>query len=323
EFTVVSYNVLADSLVSFDYIPYCKTWNEAAWRARPGRILKKVLEFRPAVVCLQEVDEDLYDGVFRKQLESLGYVGTYCRRKGGKSDGCATFVLGEQVRLVDQEAVTYKVQGHPVLDRDNVALLVVVDILLPHQSQTESETPQTGGQTPSPDAEAPMPRAAAAACPQPCNPAGASSSKSPASAFEDCSTTRRRAARLVVANTHLLFNPKRGDIKAAQLMVLTGKVERLAKTSGADGVMVCGDFNMTPDSALYHYMVKGALNIDGLNRFTVSGQCGLTNRMQYDQRKETDNGGVMHCRVSGAKHQGSGCSLGSFLRPATSAASGS
>lgn len=35
-----------------------------------------------------------------------------------------------------------------------------------------------------------------------------------------------RAARLVIANTHLLFNPKRGDIKTAQLMMLTGRVER-------------------------------------------------------------------------------------------------
>lgn len=42
QFTVVSYNVLADSLVSFDYIPYCRSWNDAAWRARPGRTLKKV-----------------------------------------------------------------------------------------------------------------------------------------------------------------------------------------------------------------------------------------------------------------------------------------
>ncbi|CAM9846707.1 unnamed protein product, partial [Hapterophycus canaliculatus] len=90
--------------------------------------------------------------------------------------------------------------------------------------------------------------------------------------------TRRGSARLVIANTHLLFNPKRGDIKAAQLMVLTSKVERYAracgetststrrtpKSSGADGVMICGDFNMTPDSALYHYMVEGAVNMDGL-----------------------------------------------------------
>lgn len=42
QITVVSYNVLADSLVSFDYIPYCKSWNDAAWKARPGRTLDKV-----------------------------------------------------------------------------------------------------------------------------------------------------------------------------------------------------------------------------------------------------------------------------------------
>lgn len=31
-------------------------------------------------------------------------------------------------------------------------------------------------------------------------------------------------------------------------------------------MMICGDFNMTPDSALYHYMVRGSLAADGLNR---------------------------------------------------------
>lgn len=36
----------------------------------------------------------------------------------------------------------------------------------------------------------------------------------------------RAAARLVIANTHLLFNPKRGDIKMAQLMMLTDRVQR-------------------------------------------------------------------------------------------------
>lgn len=33
----------------------------------------------------------------------------------------------------------------------------------------------------------------------------------------------------------------------------------------ADGIIICGDFNMTPDSALYHYMVNGELDLDGLN----------------------------------------------------------
>ncbi|CAM9847920.1 unnamed protein product, partial [Ectocarpus sp. 8 AP-2014] len=96
-------------------------------------------------------------------------------------------------------------------------------------------------------------------------------------------------------------------------------LQRLARTSGADGVMVCGDFNMTPDSALYHYVVKGAVDMDGLNRFAVSGQCESNRNMYYDQRKETSNSGILPHREPGAKHQGSGCSLGSFLRPPVSA----
>lgn len=48
--SVVSYNVLADSLVSFEYIPYCRGWNQAAWNARPGRILQKVRQACSACV---------------------------------------------------------------------------------------------------------------------------------------------------------------------------------------------------------------------------------------------------------------------------------
>eukprot|EP00752_Nemacystus_decipiens_P007761 g6935.t1 len=264
------------SLVSFDYIPYCKTWNEAAWKARPGRVLQKVLEFRPTVVCLQEVDENQYHSLFKTNLGSLGYVGAYCKRSGGKSDGCATFVLGNQVRLVEQDDVTYKVQGHPALDRDNVALLVVVDVLSRSQSPPGEESVGEGARV---------------------EPSAAGG--------------RGAAARLVIANTHLVFNPKRGDVKTAQLMMLTDRVERLSNSSRADGVMICGDFNMTPDSALYHYMVRGSLAVDGLNRFTVSGQCGPN----HSQRQETDNIGTLSARGPGLKHQGSGCSLGSFLRP--------
>lgn len=43
-------------------------------------------------------------------------------------------------------------------------------------------------------------------------------------------------------------------------------IYRLSKSLRADGVIICGDFNMTPDSAFYHYMVKGELSVDGMNR---------------------------------------------------------
>lgn len=88
----------------------------------------------------------------------------------------------------------FRKSDDPSYLRDNVALLVVVDVLLRSQSPT-GEGSTGGGDTPEPSA---------------------SGGTGP-------------AARLVIANTHLVFNPKRGDVKAAQLMLLTGKVERQAE----------------------------------------------------------------------------------------------
>lgn len=53
----------------------------------------------------------------------------------------------------------------------------------------------------------------------------AASKPSPLSGDAEKAAPVRAAARLVIANTHLLFNPKRGDIKMAQLMMLTERVE--------------------------------------------------------------------------------------------------
>lgn len=75
-----------------------------------------------------------------------------------------------------------------------MALLVVVDVLSRSQSPTGDES-FGGGATPEPSV------------------AG----------------RRGAGARMVVANTHLVFNPKRGDVKTAQLMLLTGRVERQAE----------------------------------------------------------------------------------------------
>ncbi|CAN0224088.1 unnamed protein product, partial [Ectocarpus sp. 4 AP-2014] len=178
-----------------------------------------ILEFRPSIVCLQEVDKDLYEAFFRKELESLGYAGAYCQRSGGKSDGCATFVLRQQAALVEEKGVAYKVQGHPVLDRDNVALLVVVDVLLP-----DHNTPRSAARMGA--------RGAAASGPAfgEVPPRSATGGGGPVgSSHGPPSPPRGTAVRLVVANTHLVFNPKRGDIKTAQLMMLTGQVERWEK----------------------------------------------------------------------------------------------
>ncbi|KAL1420068.1 hypothetical protein MTO96_024653 [Rhipicephalus appendiculatus] len=60
--------------------------------------------------------------------------------------------------------------------------------------------------------------------------------------------------RLCVSTTHLLFNPRRGDIKLAQLCLLLAEIDRLAfRGDSSDGkplyfpILLCGDMNRRVD----------------------------------------------------------------------------
>ncbi|XP_028296357.1 protein angel homolog 2 isoform X2 [Gouania willdenowi] len=79
---------------------------------------------------------------------------------------------------------------------------------------------------------------------------------------------------LCVANTHLLYNPRRGDVKLAQLAVLLAEVARMSRLpdGSATPVLLCGDFNSTPWSPLYHFLTNGRLDCRGLTIGAVSGQ---------------------------------------------------
>ncbi|XP_032998234.1 protein angel homolog 1 isoform X4 [Lacerta agilis] len=79
---------------------------------------------------------------------------------------------------------------------------------------------------------------------------------------------------LCVANTHVLYNPRRGDIKLAQMALLLAEVDKTAKM--ADGnycpIILCGDLNSVPDSPLYKFIRNGQLYYHGMPAWKVSGQ---------------------------------------------------
>ena len=96
---------------------------------------------------------------------------------------------------------------------------------------------------------------------------------------------------LVVANTHLLFNPKRGDIKMAQLRILLAELYRVSTYSAPASsyrvfssntrskpkfypTILCGDFNLTPASPLYKFIKLGRLDVRGMQNAQLSGQSG-------------------------------------------------
>lgn len=78
---------------------------------------------------------------------------------------------------------------------------------------------------------------------------------------------------LCVANTHLLFNPRRGDVKLAQLGVMLAEIDSVFKSCKANGehcnIILCGDFNAVPHMPLYQLITTGRLFYNGLPAWTV------------------------------------------------------
>jgi len=83
---------------------------------------------------------------------------------------------------------------------------------------------------------------------------------------------------IVVANTHLLFNPRRGDIKLAQLIMLLAEMDKCAHYVNKKGehdyqaVIMCGDFNSLPHSDIYQFIQMGFLRYEDLLIKNMSGQ---------------------------------------------------
>ncbi|KAL4147748.1 hypothetical protein PRNP1_011502 [Phytophthora ramorum] len=110
--------------------------------------------------------------------------------------------------------------------------------------------------------------------------------------------------RFVVANTHLLFNPNRGEIKLAQLDMLLKHLTSLRQEHDLTlPVLLSGDFNLAPHSPLYHFLSTGELNASGLSRYGLSGQNLDTYALKKAVRtNENDR----------ARHYGNGTAFGKF-----------
>lgn len=82
---------------------------------------------------------------------------------------------------------------------------------------------------------------------------------------------------IVVCNTHLLYNPKRGDVKLVQLCTFFAEIDKVVKQYASrykrqPAVIMCGDFNSTPVSPLFHFVTFAKLFYESIPRQAVSGQ---------------------------------------------------
>lgn len=89
------------------------------------------------------------------------------------------------------------------------------------------------------------------------------------------------AIELVVATTHLLYNPKRNDVRLSQVQLILAEIERIAYIGeGATGpkylpIILAGDFNLEPFTAVYEFLTQGTFVYQGkgrtLERFSHRG----------------------------------------------------
>ncbi|KAG7510094.1 hypothetical protein JOB18_013089 [Solea senegalensis] len=90
---------------------------------------------------------------------------------------------------------------------------------------------------------------------------------------------------LCVGNTHLLFNPRRGDVKLAQLAMMLAEIDSTVKSCKAKGehcnIVLCGDFNSVPNMPLYQLITTGTLYYRGLPAWMVSGQEDLSFKTHF------------------------------------------
>ncbi|XP_031287514.1 carbon catabolite repressor protein 4 homolog 3 [Pistacia vera] len=106
------------------------------------------------------------------------------------------------------------------------------------------------------------------------------------SVFETC---RAKSRRLVVCNIHVLYNPNRGEVKLGQICLLSSRAQLISEKWGNVPVVLAGDFNCTPKSAIYKFLSSSELDIKLYNRRELSGQKTCHPSQVFGVKKETSN----------------------------------
>lgn len=88
------------------------------------------------------------------------------------------------------------------------------------------------------------------------------------------SSSSTAGKEFLIATTHLLFNPKAGEVKLAQISYLLAELHKMASSSSSSSLLpciLCGDFNSLPNSPLLRFLLEGTLNYTHLSATSIAG----------------------------------------------------
>mmetsp|Transcript_27964 Transcript_27964/g.46262 ORF Transcript_27964/g.46262 Transcript_27964/m.46262 type:complete len:638 (-) Transcript_27964:244-2157(-) len=230
-FRIASYNVLAEIYATQQQYPYCDIW-ALNWEYRFHNIMREIVDASPDVVCLQEVQADHYENHLYAAMSDQGYEGVYKQKTrqsmglAGKVDGCALFWRRSKFHLVE----SYSIEFNELAQRQATQVLGL---------NPRSEEGMNFLNRLSKDNVAQLvvlelasPQLATRANRDPIN-------------------------QVCIANTHLYSNKDFPDVKLWQAWQLLQELENFAMSRGTSlPLMICGDFNSTPDTAVYDLLMR-------------------------------------------------------------------
>lgn len=256
-FTIFTYNTLCDNYATPQQYPYTPS-RALSWEYRRDLLLNEIRNGDADIVALQEVNFQTYNSFFRENLAYNDYKSIFFQKTRAQG------MPEEEARMVDGCALFYKSSKYILIEKHVI-----------HFGQTAVRRPDSKGQD------------------DVYNRLWQKDNIAVVAFLEN----RLSGDRLIVVNPHIFWNPAFKDVKLIQVAIMMQEVTELAnkfakippltdKTAfrfsqaedGAENrtpaepapsveythgsqipLIVCGDFNSTPDSAVHDLMAGGRL----------------------------------------------------------------
>ena len=199
-------------------------------------IRREIVDAHPDVICLQEIQADHYENHLYGSLSDAGYEGVYKQKTrqsmglAGKVDGCALFWKRSKFHLVE----SYSIEFNELAQRQASQVLGM-------NPRSEEGAGYLNRLSKDNIAQLIVLELA--------QPTLATRSN------------REPINQVCIANTHLYSNKDFPDVKLWQTWQLLQELETFVLSRGTNlPLMICGDFNSTPDTAVYDLLSRQAVH---------------------------------------------------------------
>jgi len=251
-FSVMTYNILAQLYTNSTIYPYCPLY-ALLWTYRKHNLLREILTLSADIICLQEVQNDHFEEFFLPNLSEKGYDGIFKGKTRGdigggredpevscnkKMDGCAIFYKKDRFALMEQYHVEF----------NEAAKHMFKNYKTQFHSNSRAKYPKLMKRLLKGNIALVL---VLEEIPPPDN---------------SRRRGRTRKRRLCVANTHIYWDPEFADIKLWQTWVLCQELSKLVSQRDLP-LILAGDFNSQPESAVYKLLGTQQLTHDGYEAF--------------------------------------------------------